>query len=217
MSLGIFRATRKYSHDRHAGDGPVAEPRQALVDAGATHDRAHLGGFYPVILATFGFVFVQAGRRKIPWRVAVPFAIWPHYRWVAFAQGPYSLWFSISTVLQLSITWMSGYHGGVNVAQARPPHHARDYNSAMSTRHSRPARSRRRTARRSSRGQSVRTCFQGLRNTRGLERACTTLVQGFGACRQPLKSGKNIAKTQDWSSGTGFHVGRNSGFPGGIS
>ena len=69
-----------------------------------------------MILATFGFVFVQAGRRKIPWRVAVPFAIWPHYRWVAFAQGPYSLWFSISTVLQLSITWMSGYHGGVNVA-----------------------------------------------------------------------------------------------------
>jgi tryptophan-rich sensory protein len=30
---------------------------------------------YPIILVTFGFVFVQAGRRKVPWRVALPFAI----------------------------------------------------------------------------------------------------------------------------------------------
>ena len=30
---------------------------------------------YPVIIATFGFVFVQAGRRKPPWLVALPFAI----------------------------------------------------------------------------------------------------------------------------------------------
>ena len=30
---------------------------------------------YPVIIATFGFVFVQAGRRKIPWLIARPFAI----------------------------------------------------------------------------------------------------------------------------------------------
>ena len=30
---------------------------------------------YPIILGTFGFVFVQAGRRQIPWLVAVPFAI----------------------------------------------------------------------------------------------------------------------------------------------
>ncbi len=30
---------------------------------------------YPVILGSFGFVFVQAGRGKIPWLVAVPFAI----------------------------------------------------------------------------------------------------------------------------------------------
>ena len=30
---------------------------------------------YPVIIATFGFVFVQAGRRKIPWLIALPFAI----------------------------------------------------------------------------------------------------------------------------------------------
>lgn len=30
---------------------------------------------YPIILISFGFVFVQAFRRKVPWRVAVPFAI----------------------------------------------------------------------------------------------------------------------------------------------
>ena len=30
---------------------------------------------YPIILVTFGFVFVQAMRGKIPWRVALPFAI----------------------------------------------------------------------------------------------------------------------------------------------
>lgn len=30
---------------------------------------------YPIILVTCLFVFVQAVRRKIPWRVAIPFAI----------------------------------------------------------------------------------------------------------------------------------------------
>ncbi len=30
---------------------------------------------YPIILVSFGFVFVQAIRGKVPWRVAVPFAI----------------------------------------------------------------------------------------------------------------------------------------------
>lgn len=30
---------------------------------------------YPIILITFGFVFVQAIRKKLPWMVAVPFAI----------------------------------------------------------------------------------------------------------------------------------------------
>lgn len=30
---------------------------------------------YPVIVATFGFVFVQAGRGRLPWTVALPFAI----------------------------------------------------------------------------------------------------------------------------------------------
>jgi translocator protein len=30
---------------------------------------------YPIILVSFGFVFVQAGRKRIPWLVALPFAI----------------------------------------------------------------------------------------------------------------------------------------------
>lgn len=30
---------------------------------------------YPIILVTFGFVFVQSMRRKMPWKVALPFGI----------------------------------------------------------------------------------------------------------------------------------------------
>ena len=30
---------------------------------------------YPVIVASFGFVFVQAFRRRVPWLVALPFAV----------------------------------------------------------------------------------------------------------------------------------------------
>src|SRR5579871_3534225 len=30
---------------------------------------------YPIILISFGLIFVQAFRRKVRWRVAVPFAI----------------------------------------------------------------------------------------------------------------------------------------------
>lgn len=30
---------------------------------------------YPIIIVTFGFVFVQAMRKKLPWPVALPFAI----------------------------------------------------------------------------------------------------------------------------------------------
>ena len=30
---------------------------------------------YPIILISFGFVFVQAFRKKLPWTVAVPFAV----------------------------------------------------------------------------------------------------------------------------------------------
>lgn len=30
---------------------------------------------YPIILVSFGFVFVQAFRRKVSWKIAVPFAV----------------------------------------------------------------------------------------------------------------------------------------------
>ncbi len=30
---------------------------------------------YPIIIGTFGFVFLQAMRKKLPWQVALPFAI----------------------------------------------------------------------------------------------------------------------------------------------
>jgi translocator protein len=30
---------------------------------------------YPIIIVTFGFVFVQAMRKKLPWKVALPFGI----------------------------------------------------------------------------------------------------------------------------------------------
>ena len=30
---------------------------------------------YPIILVSFGFVFVQAVRKKVPWHVALPFAL----------------------------------------------------------------------------------------------------------------------------------------------
>ncbi|NMD08785.1 MAG: tryptophan-rich sensory protein, partial [Phyllobacteriaceae bacterium] len=30
---------------------------------------------YPIILITFGYVFVQALRQKVPWQVALPFGI----------------------------------------------------------------------------------------------------------------------------------------------
>ena len=30
---------------------------------------------YPVIVVTFGFVFLQSIRGKLPWRIAIPFAI----------------------------------------------------------------------------------------------------------------------------------------------
>jgi tryptophan-rich sensory protein len=34
-------------------------------------------------------------------------AVWRHSPWVAVAQGPYFVWVSIATVLQLSMTWMN--------------------------------------------------------------------------------------------------------------
>lgn len=79
---------------------------------------------YPVILVSFGFCFVQAFRRKVPWMVALPFAVnlvanllftpiqfglrslplasidillvWGTIIWAAFAVWPYSRWVALA-------------------------------------------------------------------------------------------------------------------------
>ena len=61
---------------------------------------------YPVIIATFGFVFVQAARGRLTRVVALPFAT-SAVAQTAAAPVPYFVWVSIATVLQLSITWMN--------------------------------------------------------------------------------------------------------------
>ena len=52
---------------------------ESLAKPSWTPDPATIGlvwqTLYPIILVTFAFVFVQAVRKKIPWRVALPFAI----------------------------------------------------------------------------------------------------------------------------------------------
>ena len=52
---------------------------QSLAKPAWTPDPATIGlvwqTLYPIILVTFGFVFVQAVRKKIDWRVALPFGI----------------------------------------------------------------------------------------------------------------------------------------------
>ena len=34
-------------------------------------------------------------------------AIWPHFRWIVYANLPYLLWVSFATVLQLTITYLT--------------------------------------------------------------------------------------------------------------
>ncbi len=34
-------------------------------------------------------------------------AVWPHRRWIAYAQVPYLLWVTFATVLQLTITFLN--------------------------------------------------------------------------------------------------------------
>jgi tryptophan-rich sensory protein len=52
---------------------------QSLAKPSWTPDPATIGlvwqTLYPIILVTFAFVFVQSARKKIGWRVALPFAI----------------------------------------------------------------------------------------------------------------------------------------------
>ena len=126
---------------------PWREWYDGLVKPSWTPEPATIGTIwsilYPVILFTFGWVFVQVLRGRLPWTVALPFAVnlaanlaftpiqfrlrhlplatadilvvlvtipwmmaavWRHSPWVALAQGPYLLWVSIATVLQVAIT-----------------------------------------------------------------------------------------------------------------
>ncbi|PWB38566.1 MAG: tryptophan-rich sensory protein [Parcubacteria group bacterium] len=34
-------------------------------------------------------------------------AIWPHFRWIAYANTPYLLWVSFATILQLTVTYLN--------------------------------------------------------------------------------------------------------------
>ena len=51
----------------------------ALNKPGWTPEPATIGLIwqilYPIILVSFAFVFVQAARKRMPWQVAVPFAV----------------------------------------------------------------------------------------------------------------------------------------------
>ena len=101
---------------------------------------------YAIIAVTFGTVFFKTFTGKLPWMVALPFAlnlifnfaftplqfglknnylaacdillvlvtliwalisIWPHSRWIVYANIPYLFWVSFATVLQLTITFLN--------------------------------------------------------------------------------------------------------------
>jgi len=48
---------------------------ETKLDARSGDHWADLADSYPIILVSFGFVFVQSLRKKLPWLVALPFAI----------------------------------------------------------------------------------------------------------------------------------------------
>ena len=101
---------------------------------------------YVIIAVSFGAVFYKVATGKLPWIIALPFAlnlvfnfaftplqfglqnnflaavdillvlgtliwalaaIYPHARWIAYANIPYLLWTFIAAVLQLSITYLN--------------------------------------------------------------------------------------------------------------
>lgn len=101
---------------------------------------------YAIIAVSFGTVFYKTFTGKLPWIVALPFAlnlvfnfaftplqfglknnmlaagdillvlgtlvwalvaIWPHSRWIVYANIPYFLWVLFATVLQLTVTYLN--------------------------------------------------------------------------------------------------------------
>ena len=87
----------------------MPEARSALGSAAAPATIGLIWQIlYPIIVVSFGFVFVQAIRKKVPWPVALPFAINLVTNLIFTPiQVPYLVWVSIATVLQLSITVMN--------------------------------------------------------------------------------------------------------------
>ena len=65
---------------------------------------------YPIIAVTFGFVFVQAFRKKLPWKVALPFAInlAANLVFTPIQFGLRDLWLAAADILivWLTIPWM---------------------------------------------------------------------------------------------------------------
>ena len=59
----------------HVVEGIVRQPRKAVVDPAPSTISLIWTLLYPVIVASFGFVFVKAFQRKLPRRVALPFAV----------------------------------------------------------------------------------------------------------------------------------------------
>jgi benzodiazapine receptor len=80
---------------------------------------------YPIILVTFGFVFVQAIRKKVPWRMALPFAINlvanPSFTPIQFGMRNLPLAAVDILIVWATIIWMViavwRYHRWVAVAQ----------------------------------------------------------------------------------------------------
>jgi len=59
---------------------------------------------YPIILVTFAFVFVQAVRRKVPWKAALPFAL-NLVANLAFTPIQFGLRNLLLTALDILVVW----------------------------------------------------------------------------------------------------------------
>ena len=101
----------------------------SLIKPSWTPDPATIGLvwqiLYPIIFLTFGFVVVQAIRKKIPWRAALPFVInlAANLVFTPIQFGLRSLFFAAVDILIVwgTIIWMVfaiwKYHKWVAVAQ----------------------------------------------------------------------------------------------------
>ncbi len=70
------------------------------------------------LVFNFAFTYIQFGLKNNPLAsvdialvlttlVWAMIAIWPHARWITYAQIPYVLWVSFATVLQFTITYLN--------------------------------------------------------------------------------------------------------------